>query len=73
MSAKQAVLDLDGLFGDIDLGSNGYHWLAAVQFLYKQVQPAESTCLKVVTYSQMLFEHVQSLELLSRIYTKSNL
>ncbi|EQB44329.1 hypothetical protein CGLO_16937 [Colletotrichum gloeosporioides Cg-14] len=58
MSAKQAVLDLDGLFGDIDLGSNGYHWLAAVQFLYKQVQPAESTCLKVVTYSQMLFEHL---------------
>ncbi|KAI8237195.1 NACHT and TPR domain-containing protein [Colletotrichum sp. SAR 10_96] len=36
LPAKQAVLGLDGLFEDIDLGSNGYHWLVALQSLYKQ-------------------------------------
>ncbi|KAF3801822.1 hypothetical protein GCG54_00015042 [Colletotrichum gloeosporioides] len=57
LSAKQAVLGLDVLFGDINLGSTGYHWLAALHFLYKQVQPAESTCLKAMNYSQTPLEH----------------
>ncbi|KAF4826890.1 hypothetical protein CGCSCA4_v015055 [Colletotrichum siamense] len=71
-SAEQAVLGLDDLFEDIDLDSNGYHWLAALQFLYRQVQPAESTCLKAMTYSQTPLERVQSLALLSRIRIKGN-
>lgn len=66
------MLGLDGLFEDIDLASNGYHWLATLQFLYKQVQPAENTCLKAMTYSQTPLERVQALELLSRIRTKGN-
>ncbi|KAF4811691.1 hypothetical protein CGCSCA5_v009622 [Colletotrichum siamense] len=49
------------------MATTGYHWLAALQFLYKKVQPAESTCLKAMTYSQTPLERVQSLELLSRI------
>lgn len=72
LSAKQVVLGLDGLLEDVELGSDGHHWLAALQFLYKQVQPAESACLKAMTYSQTPFDRVQSLELLSRVRTIGN-
>ncbi|KAJ0346710.1 hypothetical protein COL26b_007807 [Colletotrichum chrysophilum] len=64
LSAKQAVVGLDGLFEDIDSGSNSYHWLAALQFLHE--------LRRAMTYSQTTLERVQSLELLSRIRTKGN-
>ncbi|KAL3299891.1 NACHT and TPR domain-containing protein [Colletotrichum asianum] len=47
LSAKQAVLGLDGLCKDTHLGSNGYHWLAALQSLYKQDAAASYEMIKL--------------------------